>query len=105
MPTRDTVLLLDSLVEATVALIDMKRAVDKADYDIQVLKTQLGLNEGHAGEEVKTDGMEVDESAAEGETGEDGRAQSVASARSSRSRKQVGVRLLSRAQASANVVS
>ncbi|KAJ3576182.1 hypothetical protein NP233_g606 [Leucocoprinus birnbaumii] len=89
MPTRDNVALLDSLVEATMFLIETKRLVDKADYDIQVLNTQLGLKEGPEGDGVKAEGMEVDESIADGENGEDGRAQSVASARSGRgSRKQ-----------------
>ncbi|KAF5363422.1 hypothetical protein D9756_000389 [Leucocoprinus leucothites] len=89
MPTRDNVAQLESLVEATVALVEMKRVVDKVDYDLEVLRTQLGLNEGQEGEEVKAEGIDADESMVDGEADEDGRAQSVASARSGRgSRKQ-----------------
>lgn len=106
MPTRDTVLQLETLIEATTSLIEMKRVVDKVDYDIQVLQTQLGLKEEHQGEEVRAEGMEADESTAEGDAGEDGRAQSVASARSGRgSRKQVSLGLLeARGQASTDFV-
>jgi hypothetical protein len=97
MPTRDNVTQLESLIEATMALIEMKRIVDKVDYDIQVLRARLGLKEEQEGEEVKVEGMDVDESMAEGEPDEDGRAQSVASARSGRgSRKQVSLDLFHR---------
>lgn len=93
MPTRDNVAQLESLLEATMALIEMKRVVDKVDYDIQVLRSRLGLKEdqgGGTGEDTKGDGMDVDESVAEGEAGEDERAQSIVSVRSARgSRKQV----------------
>ncbi|KXN89596.1 SWR1-complex protein 4 [Leucoagaricus sp. SymC.cos] len=86
MPTRDNVAQLESLLEATMALIEMKRVVDKVDYDIRALRTQLGLKDGQD-DEVKAEGMEVDESVIDGEAGE--RAQSVASTRSGRgSRKQ-----------------
>lgn len=93
MPTRDTVAHLESLLEATMALIEMKRVVDKVDYDIQVLRSQLGIREGQeGGNDAKGDENDPGESMAEGETGEDGRAQSVASARSGRgSRKQVSL--------------
>lgn len=74
-------------MEATNALIETKRLVDKMDYDIQVTKTRIGIREsqGPDGEGVAGDAMDVDEEA----VGEDGRAQSVASGRSGRSRKQV----------------
>lgn len=90
MPTRDNVAQLESLLEATMALIEVKRVVDKVDYDIQVLRSRLGMKVDPEGEDTQGIGMDVDESTAGGETGEDGRAQSVASARSARgSRKQV----------------
>jgi DNA methyltransferase 1-associated protein 1 len=90
MPTRDTVAQLDSLLEATMALIEMKRIVDKVDYDIQVLKSQLGMKEEQEGDDAQGDTMELDGGMAEGEVGEDSRSQSVVSARSGRgSRRQV----------------
>lgn len=86
MPTRDNVAQLESLLEATMALIEMKRVVDKVDYDIEVLRTQLGLIES---ENLRTERMDIDENIVD-ETGNDGRAQSISSARSGRgSRKQV----------------
>jgi hypothetical protein len=95
MPTRDTVAQLDSLLEATMALIEMKRIVDKVDYDIQVLKSQLGMKEEQEGDDAQGDTMDTDGGMAEGEAGEDSRSQSVASARSGRgSRRQVGQLLL-----------
>ncbi|KAF9453035.1 hypothetical protein P691DRAFT_659353 [Macrolepiota fuliginosa MF-IS2] len=90
MPTRDNVAQLESLLEATMALIEMKRVVDKVDYDIQVLRSRLGLKEGQeGGEDIKGDGMDVEEGPVDSGAGENGRAQSVVSARSARgSRKQ-----------------
>ncbi|KAJ7577338.1 hypothetical protein C8J56DRAFT_1113331 [Mycena floridula] len=43
MPTRDNSMLLESLLDATVALIETKKAVDKVDFDIGVAKERLGL--------------------------------------------------------------
>lgn len=72
------------------ALIEMKRVVDKVDYDIQVLKSQLGMKEEQEGDDAQGDTMDVDGGMVEGEAGEDGRSQSVVSARSGRgSRRQV----------------
>lgn len=89
MPTRDNVAQLESLLEATMALIEMKRVVDKVDYDIEVLRTQLGLKERLESENLRTERMDIDENIVD-ETGNDGRAQSISSARSGRgSRKQV----------------
>ncbi|KAL9712892.1 swr complex subunit [Leucoagaricus gongylophorus] len=88
MPTRDNVAQLESLLEATMALIEMKRVVDKVDYDIEVLRTQLGLKERLESENLRTERMDIDENIVD-ETGNDGRAQSISSARSGRgSRKQ-----------------
>ncbi|KJA29863.1 hypothetical protein HYPSUDRAFT_60712 [Hypholoma sublateritium FD-334 SS-4] len=95
MPTRETTALLETLLENTTILIETKRQVDKVDYDIQVLKNRLASRDqsqpADGGEATKTEGrngMEINgaSTAAEAE-GEDGRAQSVMSARSARSRK------------------
>ncbi|XP_006460333.1 hypothetical protein AGABI2DRAFT_220292 [Agaricus bisporus var. bisporus H97] len=95
MPTRDTVAQLDSLLEATMALIEMKRVVDKVDYDIQVLKSQLGMKEEQEGDDAQGDTMDVDGGMVEGEAGEDGRSQSVVSARSGRGSRRQSRRSLS----------
>ncbi len=90
MPTRDNVAQIESVLEATMALIEVKRVVDKVDYDIQVLRSRLGLKEDPEGEDAQGVGMDVDETTTGGEVGEDGRAQSVVSSRSARGgRKQV----------------
>ncbi|KAF8195705.1 hypothetical protein K438DRAFT_1906372 [Mycena galopus ATCC 62051] len=74
MPTQGNVALLEGLLDATSSLVDTKKVVDKAEFDIQVLKNRLGM-QGAAKAEEGDDGME------------DGRAQSVVSTRSARSRK------------------
>ena len=45
MPTRENVVQLESLLDATTVLIEIKRLVDKADYDIKVSRNRLGLRE------------------------------------------------------------
>ncbi|KAF9006567.1 hypothetical protein BDQ17DRAFT_1351968 [Cyathus striatus] len=93
MPTRENCAQLESLLEATTALVETKRLVDKVEYDIQVIKERLGMRRSQVpdgdGESVIADAMDVDESNdADGETiADDGRAQSVLSA-STRGRKQ-----------------
>lgn len=92
MPTRDNIAQLESLLEATTALVETKRVVDKVEYDIRLLKSRLGMRESQdaEGEAVTADAMEVDEGYDGGEgVGEDGRANSVVSTRSARSRKHV----------------
>jgi DNA methyltransferase 1-associated protein 1 len=91
MPTRDNIALLESLLEATTALVETKRVVDKVEYDINVLKTRLGMRDssGADGEGgTATYAMDVDEGN-DGDPANDGRAQSVVSTRSARSRKHV----------------
>jgi len=109
MPTRENCTLLESLLDATGALVETKKAVDRVEQEIRVLKTRLGrrASEGasasadvDAEADVDADGdadadgetntgtgtptpMNVDET--EGDTG---RANSVVSTRSGRSRKQ-----------------
>ncbi|KAG6903468.1 hypothetical protein C0995_005491 [Termitomyces sp. Mi166 len=87
MPTRDNIMQLESLLDATAALIETKRLVDKVEYDIRILKSRLGMRESQGAESQPTgDHMDVDEPNDGEVIGEDGRAQSVVS---TRSRKQV----------------
>ncbi|EAU84382.2 SWR1-complex protein 4 [Coprinopsis cinerea okayama7 len=80
MPTKENVAQLEALIEAVTAMVETKRHLDKVEYDIQVVKQQLeAQSEGGEGT-IKTDGDAMD---IEEETdGNDGRAQSVMSARS-----------------------
>ncbi|KAJ7682622.1 hypothetical protein DFH06DRAFT_1278180 [Mycena polygramma] len=95
MPTQGNVALLEGLLEATSTLVETKKVVDKVEFDIQVLKNRLGMQGAPKTEETDggIDAMEVDDGNdadgdADGEgEGEDGRAQSVVSTRSARSRK------------------
>lgn len=96
MPTRENIGQLESLLEATTALVETKRVVDKVEYDIQVLKNRLGMQENSQTDgdtEMKTEGGDEDESRpggeGENEETEDGRAQSVVSAPGGRNRKHV----------------
>ncbi|KAJ7129487.1 hypothetical protein C8R44DRAFT_79357 [Mycena epipterygia] len=90
MPTQGNVALLEGVLDAAASLVDTKKVLDKVEFDIQVLKSRLGM-QGPKVEETEADAMEVEDGNdadgdAEGE-GEDGRAQSVVSTRSARSRK------------------
>ncbi|PIL37430.1 transcription factor [Ganoderma sinense ZZ0214-1] len=96
MPTRDNLAKFASLVDAAQQLVEIKKAVDKHEQDIKTSKARLATLRGENPEGVEGgDGdalgtpvpMDVDDGAeAEGEV--DGRAQSVMSTRSTRSRKQ-----------------
>lgn len=95
MPTRDNCAQLENLLDAATALVETKKVVDKVEQDIRIMKARLGEQEpgGEDGAEMG-DGaqtpMDVDDgNDAEGEL--DGRAQSVVSTRSTRSRKQVSL--------------
>ncbi|KAH9482579.1 SWR1-complex protein 4 [Psilocybe cubensis] len=96
MPTRENTAQLEALLDATTALIETKRVMDKVEYDIQVLKNRLGMREAsQAATDVEmkqentgdAEGSNFGETGGENEDGEDGRAQSVMSARSARNRK------------------
>ncbi|KAJ6490413.1 hypothetical protein C8R47DRAFT_469461 [Mycena vitilis] len=95
MPTQGNVALLEGLLEAASTLVETKKVVDKVEFDIQVLKNRLGMQGAPKTEETEggIEAMEVDDGNdadgdADGEgEGEDGRAQSVVSTRSARSRK------------------
>lgn len=95
MPTRDNLAKFSALIDAAQQLVEIKKAVDKHDQDIKTTKARIAVLRG---ESVEGDGdapgtpMDVDEGA-DGEGDVDGRAQSVMSARSTRSRKQVRARL------------
>jgi DNA methyltransferase 1-associated protein 1 len=98
IPTRENVAQLDATLEAMLALLETKRLVEKAEYDIQVLKKQLGLREQSAADGKGTisgmEGVHVDYAPKGGDVvgeipGENERSQSVLSVRSARSRKHV----------------
>lgn len=99
MPTRENVIRFESLLETTTSLIEIKRLVDKADYDIRVSRNRLGLREksqsvGDGETKIENDDtMDIDFVQGDGngdiEEGDIGRGQSVVSTRSGRSRKHV----------------
>ncbi|KAF8812255.1 hypothetical protein BYT27DRAFT_7087203 [Phlegmacium glaucopus] len=98
IPTRENVAQFESLLDATTTLIETKRLIDKADYDIKVLRNRLGLREKSQSVDGETkvdnnDAMDVDYTQGDGdgdiEEGDDGRGQSVVSTKSGRSRKHV----------------
>jgi hypothetical protein len=92
MPTRENVAHFESLLEATTALIEIKRLIDKADYDIKVSRNRLGLREksqsvGDGEPKIENDdAMDIDYTQGDGdgdvEEDDDGRGQSVMSGRS-----------------------
>jgi len=92
MPTRENCSQLESLLDATSALIETKKVVDRVEQDIRVLKARLGIRESESADRdpKQSTPMDVDESKQDmvGER-EGDRAQSVLSARSGRGRKQV----------------
>ncbi len=90
MPTEGNVARLNALVDATLPLVETKRVLDKVEYDIKVLKERLNMRNGApADEDADGDGA-IDAADGEAVEGmEDGRAQSVVSTRSTRSRKPV----------------
>jgi DNA methyltransferase 1-associated protein 1 len=90
MPTRDTLAQHDALLDAITTLVEMKKVADRMEQDMRTAKIRLGLREsvppggGETPMEVDEDGQQAPDTLAEG------RAQSVVSTRSGRSRKQVG---------------
>lgn len=91
MPTRENCSQLESLLDATAALIETKKVVDRVDQDIRVLKARLGIRESQSADrDVKeSTPMDVDESKEDRDGDGGGRAQSIVSTRSGRGRKQV----------------
>ena len=85
MPTRDTLISHEALLEAITSLVELKKVADRVDQDIRTAKMRLGMRES----EAPADGpMDVDEDGQAPDTPGEGRAQSVVSTRSGRSRKQ-----------------
>jgi DNA methyltransferase 1-associated protein 1 len=89
MPTRDTLVAHEALLEAITSLVEMKKVVDRVDQEIRTAKIRLGMRESEAPAEGP---MDVDEDGQAPDTPGEGRAHSVVSTRSGRSRKQVSTR-------------
>jgi len=87
VPTRDTLAHHEALLEAITALVEMKKVADRVDQEIRTAKIRLGMRESEPPGEAR---MDVDEDAQGPDTPAEGRAQSVVSTRSGRSRKQTG---------------
>ncbi|KAI0303932.1 hypothetical protein BC826DRAFT_903276 [Russula brevipes] len=86
MPTRDSLAAYDTLLEAITAVVEAKKVSDRLDQEIRTAKMRLGMRESEAPADMP---MDVDEDGrAPPEAPGDGRAQSVVSTRSGRSRKQ-----------------
>jgi DNA methyltransferase 1-associated protein 1 len=88
MPTRDTLAHYEVLLEAITSLVEMKKVADRVDQDIRTAKMRLGIRDSEAPVEMP---MDVDEDGQVPETPGEGRAHSVVSTRSGRSRKQASV--------------
>jgi DNA methyltransferase 1-associated protein 1 len=89
MPTRDTLAHHEALLDAITSLVEMKKVADRVDQDIRTAKIRLGMRESEAPVEAP---MDVDEDGQVPETPVEGRAPSVVSTRSGRSRKQASFR-------------
>ncbi|KAH9045254.1 hypothetical protein EDB85DRAFT_2137336 [Lactarius pseudohatsudake] len=87
MPTRDTLAQHEALLEGITTLVEMKKVADRVDQEIRTAKMRLGMRESETPAETP---MDVDEDVQAPDTPGEGRAQSVVSTRSGRSRKQVG---------------
>ncbi|KAG6378754.1 hypothetical protein JVT61DRAFT_13027 [Boletus reticuloceps] len=79
MPTRDNCSQLESLLDATTALIETKKIVDRVEQDIRVLKARLGIRESESADRDPKEStpMDVDESKQDRDGEGEGRAQSV----------------------------
>ncbi|KAI0005162.1 hypothetical protein BJV74DRAFT_807369 [Russula compacta] len=87
MPTRDTLAQHEALLEAITSLVETKKVADRVDQEIRTSKMRLGMRESEAPAEMP---MDVDEDGQAPDTPGEGRAHSVVSTRSGRSRKQTG---------------
>lgn len=95
MPTRENVICLEMLLEATTAMVEQKRVVDRVEQEVRTLKVRLGLqveDEADADAEGEAEPADSTSNIEEVDAVDGGRAQSVQSTRSS-SRKQVGILL------------
>ncbi|KAF8450496.1 hypothetical protein L210DRAFT_956608 [Boletus edulis BED1] len=79
MPTRDNCSQLESLLDATTALIETKKIVDRVEQDIRVLKARLGIRESESADRDPKEStpMDVDLSKEDRDGEGGGRAQSV----------------------------
>jgi len=88
MPTRENVVQFESLLDAATALIEIKRLVDKADYDIKISRNRLESREksqsvGDGEPKMENDdAMDVDYTQGEDIEEGDRRGESVVSSRS-----------------------
>ena len=88
MPTRENVVQFESLLDAATTLIEIKRLVDKVDYDIKVSRERVGLREksqsvGDGEPKIENDdAMDIDDTQGEDVEEGDGRGESVVSSRS-----------------------
>jgi DNA methyltransferase 1-associated protein 1 len=87
MPTRDTLTHHEALLEAITTLVETKKVADRVDQDIRTAKMRLGMRESATPPPAEMP-MDVDEDGQVPETPGGGRAHSVVSTRSGRSRKQ-----------------
>lgn len=87
MPTRDTLAQHEALLEGITTLVEMKKVADRVDQEIRTAKMRLGMRESETPAETP---MDVDEDVQAPDTPGEGRAQSVVSTRSGRSRKPTG---------------
>ncbi|KAI0329529.1 hypothetical protein GY45DRAFT_1279515 [Cubamyces sp. BRFM 1775] len=89
MPTRDNIARLESVVHDAGLVVEKKKALDKVEQDLKTMKARLAALRGEAPEEdgeAPQTPMEVEEGPDESVV--DGRAQSVMSTKSTRSRRQ-----------------
>ncbi|KAI9000718.1 hypothetical protein BD414DRAFT_472532 [Trametes punicea] len=90
MPTRDNIARLEAVIHDAGIVVEKKKALDKVEQDLKTVKARLAALRGEAPEEdagdVPQTPMEVEEGAEDSVV--DGRAQSVMSTKSTRSRKQ-----------------
>ncbi|KAI0638499.1 hypothetical protein C8Q77DRAFT_1091472 [Trametes polyzona] len=91
MPTAENVAKLEPVLTNANQIVDVKKAIDKAEQDLRIAKARLAALRGETSEEGSGDApqtpMEVEEGA-DAESVVDGRAQSVMSTKSTRSRRQ-----------------
>ncbi|KAF5333479.1 hypothetical protein D9611_002640 [Ephemerocybe angulata] len=110
MPTKENCAQLEGLLEAVTAMLETKKHLDKVDYDIQVLKKQLGMKTGEGdgdgeGSVKREETMDVDNPQDTETDGNEGRGQSVMSVRSVRSRKKSRAMSTSSVETAATSVS
>ena len=63
MPTRENLLHLESLIEATTLLLEIKKNVDRVEQDIRVMKARVLRNEQIGGADGGEVPMDVDQEA------------------------------------------